>query len=150
MYTVLTVYMYVLFADVPGTDYRIATISGTPDGCQRAKKWVEDLVAEVSFILTLSQPFHNTLNVFFSLGISVRTVVSVRDWSCPTPRVLEYRPFSLQCPATSVVSSSGKVKTGGHSRSLFLYSHYHSLYVCSCAWQELLNWSCGVNWVDTH
>lgn len=36
-----------MFADVPGTDYRIATISGSPDGCQRAKKWVEDLVAEV-------------------------------------------------------------------------------------------------------
>jgi far upstream element-binding protein len=32
--------------DVPGTDYRIATISGSPDGCQRAKKWVDDLVAE--------------------------------------------------------------------------------------------------------
>lgn len=36
-----------MFTDVPGTDYRIATISGSPDGCQRAKKWVEDLVAEV-------------------------------------------------------------------------------------------------------
>ena len=34
-------------ADVPGTDYRIATISGTPEGCQRARKWVDDLVAEV-------------------------------------------------------------------------------------------------------
>jgi far upstream element-binding protein len=32
--------------DVPGTDYRIATISGTPEGCQRARKWVDDLVAE--------------------------------------------------------------------------------------------------------
>ena len=33
--------------DVPGTEYRIATISGSPDGCERAKKWVEDLINEV-------------------------------------------------------------------------------------------------------
>ena len=38
------------FADVPGTDCRIATISGTHEGCQRAKKWVDDLIAEVSTI----------------------------------------------------------------------------------------------------
>ena len=33
--------------DIPGSDYRIATISGSPEGCQRAKKMVDDLVAEV-------------------------------------------------------------------------------------------------------
>ena len=38
------------FSDVPGTDCRIATISGTHEGCQRAKKWVDDLIAEVSTI----------------------------------------------------------------------------------------------------
>eukprot|EP00731_Ephydatia_muelleri_P024181 Em0016g452a len=32
--------------DIPGTEYRAATISGPPDACQRAKKMVEDIVAE--------------------------------------------------------------------------------------------------------
>ena len=43
----LCVCVCVFAEDVPGTDYRIATISGTPDACQRAKKWVDDLIAEV-------------------------------------------------------------------------------------------------------
>lgn len=34
-------------SDIPGTEYRAATISGPPDACQRAKKMVEDIVAEV-------------------------------------------------------------------------------------------------------
>ena len=35
--------------DVPGTEYRVATIAGPPEACQRAKKMVEDIVAEVCF-----------------------------------------------------------------------------------------------------
>lgn len=34
--------------DIPGTDFRIATIAGSPDACMRAKTMVEDIVAEVS------------------------------------------------------------------------------------------------------
>ena len=34
-------------SDIPGTEFRAATISGPPDACQRAKKMVEDIVAEV-------------------------------------------------------------------------------------------------------
>ena len=34
--------------DVPGTEFRVATIAGPPEACQRAKKMVEDIVAEVS------------------------------------------------------------------------------------------------------
>jgi far upstream element-binding protein len=32
--------------DIPGTDYRIATIAGPGEACVRAKKMVEDIVAE--------------------------------------------------------------------------------------------------------
>ena len=35
------------FADIPGTGYRIATITGPSDACMRAKKMVEETVAEV-------------------------------------------------------------------------------------------------------
>lgn len=33
--------------DVPGTEYRIATISGNPEACAKAQRMVEDIVAEV-------------------------------------------------------------------------------------------------------
>ena len=36
--------------DIPGTEFRAATISGPPDACQRAKKMVEDIVAEVNIL----------------------------------------------------------------------------------------------------
>ena len=34
-------------ADIPGTDFRLATISGPPSNCARAKEMVEAIVAEV-------------------------------------------------------------------------------------------------------
>ncbi len=34
--------------DVPGSEYRVATISGNPDACSRAQNMVMDIVAEVS------------------------------------------------------------------------------------------------------
>ena len=34
-------------ADIPGTDFRLATISGPPPNCARAKEMVEAIVAEV-------------------------------------------------------------------------------------------------------
>ena len=33
--------------DIPNTSFRMATISGLADSCQKAKKMVEDIVAEV-------------------------------------------------------------------------------------------------------
>ena len=33
--------------DIPGIDYRMATISGPPECCSRARKMVQDIVAEV-------------------------------------------------------------------------------------------------------
>ena len=35
-------------ADAPGTDIRVATISGNPEACSRAHKMVMDIVAEVN------------------------------------------------------------------------------------------------------
>ncbi len=37
-------------ADIPGTEYRLATISGSQEGCQRAKRMVEEIVAEVMLL----------------------------------------------------------------------------------------------------
>jgi far upstream element-binding protein len=97
--------------DVPGTDYRIATISGTPEGCQRARKWVDDLVAEVSEVPVLGHPvcMCSSCGFGYSVESSVRTRVSAHDWSCPTRRGPGSRPFSLECPATSVDLSLGRV-----------------------------------------
>ena len=39
-----------LVSDIHGVDYRIATIAGPPDCCARARKMVQDIVAEVSWI----------------------------------------------------------------------------------------------------
>ena len=36
--------------DVPGSEYRVATISGNPEACSRAQHMVMDIVAEVSFV----------------------------------------------------------------------------------------------------
>jgi far upstream element-binding protein len=55
--------------DVPGTDYRIATISGTPEGCQRARKWVDDLVAERQ-----NQGFRPRLELPNPTGPGVQTI----------------------------------------------------------------------------
>ena len=38
----------ILSSDIQGIDYRIATISGPPECCARARKMVQDIVAEVS------------------------------------------------------------------------------------------------------
>ena len=40
-----------LHADVPGLDYRMATISGPPECCSRARKMVQDIVAEVHILV---------------------------------------------------------------------------------------------------
>ena len=40
--------MYIC-TDVPGTDHRIATISGNPDACARAQRMVEEIVDEVKY-----------------------------------------------------------------------------------------------------
>lgn len=40
----------VLSLDLPGTESRIATISGSPEACSRAHKMVMDIIAEVKVI----------------------------------------------------------------------------------------------------
>lgn len=63
--------------DIPGTDYRVATIAGPPESCHRAKKMVEDIVAEVStyskiysvqlqYVLALSALHHLMNNIVLS------------------------------------------------------------------------------------
>ena len=37
-----------LFTDIPGTEFRLTTISGPPENCMRAKEMVEAIVAEVT------------------------------------------------------------------------------------------------------
>ena len=48
MYDMCFICMFLVFVpDIPGTDYRIATIAGPGEACVRAKKMVEEIVAEV-------------------------------------------------------------------------------------------------------
>lgn len=40
----------ILLLDMPGTDFRIATISGNPDACAQAKRMVMDIIDEVGML----------------------------------------------------------------------------------------------------
>ena len=49
IYLLYTVFVqFHISSDIPGIEYRLATISGPPDACLRAKAMVEDIVGEVS------------------------------------------------------------------------------------------------------
>ena len=39
--------MDVCLLDMPGTEFRIATISGNPDACAQARRMVMDIIDEV-------------------------------------------------------------------------------------------------------
>lgn len=77
--------------DIPGTDYRVATIAGPPESCHRAKKMVEDIVAEVSaysksysmqfqYVLTLSTLHHLHISdeqyLFLSTNLSISNIIA--------------------------------------------------------------------------
>lgn len=49
------------FADIPGSETRVATLSGNPEACARAHKMVMDIVAEVKSTPNVVQYMHEKM-----------------------------------------------------------------------------------------
>lgn len=74
--------------DIPGVDYRMATISGPPECCSRARKMVQDIVAEVHvltfFYCEVTLAAKHSGGWLQSLGNYLSVNLSVYPSVCPS------------------------------------------------------------------